>query len=73
MIRDKNEILTERIELDLTGPDGNAFVLMGYASKYAKQLDLDKNKILDEMRESDYDNLVNVFDKYFGNFVTLYR
>ena len=31
------------------------------------------DRILDEMRESDYDNLVNVFDKYFGSFVVLYR
>ena len=30
-----------RVEIDLTGPDGNAFVLMGHASKWAKQLGLD--------------------------------
>jgi len=73
MIKDKSEIPSKNIELDLTGPEGNAFVLMGYAARFAKQLDLDKNKILAEMKESDYDNLVNVFDKYFGSFVTLYR
>ena len=29
------------IEIDLTGPDGNAFVLLGKAKNLAKQLELD--------------------------------
>ena len=61
------------IEIDLTGPDGNAFFLIGTASNLAKQLGLDRNSIKEEMMKGDYENLVNVFDKYFGNFVTLYR
>ena len=35
----KKESLNRKIEIDLTGPDGNAFALMGYAKKFAKQLD----------------------------------
>ena len=62
-----------KIEIDLTGPEGNAFVLLGYASQYAKQLGLDNKKIQSEMTSGDYENLVNTFDKYFGDFVTLYR
>lgn len=61
------------MELDLTGPDGNAFVLLGIASRLAKQLDLDNKKIHAEMTSGDYENLVNVFDKYFGDYVILYR
>jgi len=61
------------IEIDLTGPDGNAFFLIGTASNLAKQLGLDRNSIKEEMMAGDYENLVNVFDKHFGNFVTLYR
>ena len=61
------------IEIDLTGPDGNAFVLLGKAKNFAKQLELDGDKIVDEMTSGDYDNLLEVFDKYFGSFVTLYR
>ena len=64
---------TGPVEIDLTGPDGNAFTLIGIASNLAKQLDLDKKKIREEMMSGDYENAVNVFDKYFGNFVTLYR
>jgi hypothetical protein len=61
------------IELDLTGPEGNAYVLLGYAHKLAKQLGLDGEKIKEEMKSSDYENLVEVFDSYFGSIVTLYR
>jgi hypothetical protein len=61
------------IEIDLTGPDGNAFVLMGIAQRLAKQLGLDSNQIINEMKSSDYENLIEVFDGYFGKFVTLYR
>jgi len=60
------------IEIDLTGPQGNAFYLLGTASNLAKQLGLDTDVILNEMKSSDYDHLVKTFDKYFGNFVTLY-
>jgi len=61
------------IEIDLTGPDGNAFVLIGIAGNLAKQIGLDKSKIQSEMMSGDYENLVNVFDNYFGDYVTLYR
>ena len=72
VIKDKSDKRKE-IEIDLTGPDGNAFALLGYASKFAKQLNLDFNKIKNEMTSGDYENLVSTFDKYFGSFVTLYR
>lgn len=59
--------------IDLSGPDGNAFVMMGLAKSYAEQLRLDGNAIVHEMREGDYENLLAVFDKYFGDYVDLYR
>ena len=71
MIKSKEQKLG--IEIDLTGPDGNAFVLIGKAGNLAKQLKLDSNAIQTEMMNGDYEHLVNTFDKYFGNFVTLYR
>tara|TARA_R110000851_G_scaffold211222_1_gene363762 strand:+ start:451 stop:666 length:216 start_codon:yes stop_codon:yes gene_type:complete len=61
------------IEIDLTGPDGNAFALMGYAIKLARDLDKDGDSILTEMKSGDYENLISVFDREFGSFVTLYR
>lgn len=64
---------TTKLEIDLTGPDGNAFVLIGYASSLSKQLGLDSKKIQTEMMSGDYEHLIQTFDKYFGEYVTLYR
>ena len=71
MIKKKTE--QREIVIDLTGPEGNVFVLMGYAKQYAKQLDLDGDKIINEMTSSDYENAVKVFDNNFGSFITLLR
>ncbi len=71
MIKEKKE--TFGIEIDLTGPNGNAFYLLGTAGNLAKQLGLDGKSIKEEMMKGDYENLINVFDKHFGDFVTLYR
>jgi len=71
MIKSKKQKLG--IEIDLTGPDGNAFVLIGKAGSLARQLGLDSKVIQSEMMKGDYEHLVNTFDKHFGNFVTLYR
>ena len=71
MIKSKKQSLG--IEIDLTGPDGNAFMLIGRASNLAKQLGLDSKAIQAEMMSGDYEHLVNTFDKHFGHFVTLYR
>jgi hypothetical protein len=71
MIKSKKQSLG--IEIDLTGPDGNAFVLIGTATKLARQLGLDGKAIQAEMMKGDYEHLVSTFDKHFGHFVTLYR
>ena len=64
MIREKQ--IRERV-IDLTGPEGNAWALMAYAQDFAKQLNFNSKEILDEMQSDDYENLVSVFDKYFGD------
>lgn len=102
MIKKKSEMPNRPIEIDLTGPDGNVFVLMGYARQYAKQLynriepemefeqsiaeayrELYNEEfetardmgewITNQMMESDYDHAVEVFDRYFGSVIVLYR
>ena len=73
MIKNKKDIPPYPIVIDLTGPDGNVFVLMGKAKGVARDLDLDGNKIINEMMSSDYENAVKVFDDNFGDFVTLLR
>lgn len=71
MIKKKEEV-TELV-IDLTGPEGNAFVLMAHAKNLAKTLELDGDAIIAEMMESDYDHLVETFDKHFGERVVLLR
>ena len=61
------------IEIDLTGPQGNAFALMGFAFEFAKQLGRDPAPIIQRMKAGDYENLVAVFDAEFGELVTLLR
>ena len=74
MIRKKQEHKGP-IVIDLTGPDGNAYALMGYAKKFATQLGWkDKGAaLINEMMEDDYEHLLEVFDNAFGEFVILER
>ena len=75
MIR-KKELTTSEIVIDLTGPEGNAFVLLGYAQRFAKQLGYDEEEIdelMEAMQSGDYENLIQVFDDHFGQYVILER
>ena len=70
MIREKHE-RTGPIVIDLTGPDGN-----GLAQNLAKQLGYQPNRrgeLTTEMMSGDYEHLLQVFDREFGNFVILER
>lgn len=64
---------TTQVEVDLLGPDGNAFVLIGKARAWAKQLGLDPGAIEREMTSSDYEHLVQTLEKHFGDYVVFYR
>lgn len=74
MIRNKKD--NKEIVIDLTGPDGNAFVLLGLARNFSKQLGYNTDEyesMLKEMTTGDYEHLISVFDKHFGSFVILER
>ena len=70
MIRDR---IDSTPVIDLTGPQGNAFFLLGQAERYARNLALDSDSIIAEMKSGNYENLVQVFDRYFGEYVILER
>jgi len=72
-IKRKKDIPPYPIVIDLTGPDGNVFVLMGKAKGFAKDLGLNGDEIIEDMMSSDYKHAVKVFDDNFGGFVTLLR
>ena len=71
MIREKQP--QSEIIIDLTGPDGNSYALMAHANRFAKQLGIDGKTVIDEMMSGNYENLLEVFDKHFGDFVILER
>ena len=49
------------------------FFLLGTAHKLSKQLDKNWEELEKEMTSGDYENLLSVFEKNFGEFVVLYR
>ena len=66
-----NQFIKESSVIDLSGPQGNAFALLGIAKRLASKLDFDWNKIEKEMTSGDYTNLVDIFKQYFGNYVDI--
>tara|TARA_Y100000385_G_scaffold261889_1_gene293050 strand:- start:46 stop:261 length:216 start_codon:yes stop_codon:yes gene_type:complete len=69
----QKKVNSGKIEIDLTGPQGNAFYILGVAQNLCKQVGIDSKPLLDEMRSGDYENLIKVFDDKFGSVVTMYR
>jgi len=69
----KKKVDNGKIEIDLTGPDGNAYYILGVAKNLCKQVGVDFKPIMEEMTSGDYENLIKVFDDKFGSVVTMYR
>ena len=72
MIKSK-ETKSKGIEIDLTGPDGNAYVILGLAKRLCREFDIPFKPLMQKMTSGDYENLIKVFDDKFGSFVTMYR
>ena len=72
MIKSVEEMDT-KIEINLLGPDGNFYVLLGIGGKLCKQLGKNSEMFTRRMYSGDYENAINTFEEYFGDFVTLYR
>lgn len=60
----KTESKTKPV-LKLLGEDGNAFFILGKASRVAKENEMDWEKIKAEATSGDYDNLLATMMKYF--------
>ena len=64
------------IEIELNGPQGNAYYLLALAQDLSQKLGHDKTRtecILEEMKLYNYECLLNTFDREFGLLVTLWR
>ena len=78
MILDKKD--NGMIEIDLTGPNGNVFYLMGVAKKLVRRLNelrdgeyLNFEEIQTDMMSGDYDHAIDVLEEHFGDHIILYR
>jgi len=65
--------------IDLKGSGGNAYSILATAKGICDQLKevdpkkYDWEKIEEEMKFGNYKNLVETFEKYFGDFVDIYN
>ena len=59
--------------IDLQGPNGNAFALMGHAVELLRQLDRrdEVHAMRTDMMSGDYDNLIRIFEENFSDYVEL--
>ncbi len=73
MIRSKRK--NKMIVIDMTGPQGNAFYLMGVVLKTFRQSGAPElgEAIVAEMKKGDYEHLVKTFDTYLGEHFILER
>lgn len=65
-IKSKDELERRPVEIDLTGPDGNAYVLMGHAAKWCKQQGRDHKPVMIDMMAGAYNHLLGVFEREFA-------
>ena len=59
--------------IDLQGPQGNAFALMGHAVELLRQLGRrhEVSALRTEMMAGDYNNLLRIFEENFSDYVEL--
>jgi hypothetical protein len=65
----------ERPLIDLSGPQGNAFYLMGVVKQTFRRSGASElgDEIVAEMMNGDYDHLVKTFDLYLGEHFDIVR
>lgn len=73
MIKSITEKSRLPVEIDLTGPEGNAYYLLHCARTFCNAMEKDWPAIESEMMDGDYEHLIGVFDREFGEFVIMYR
>ena len=62
-----------KIEIDLLGPEGNAFALLGIAKDLCHKTGIEWEPVKNEMTSGDYEWLIQIMDHYFGDFIIMYR
>lgn len=63
-----------KITINLDGPQGNSFYLLGIANSLCIDKNLfpgELNVVISDLTKSDYNHLLTKFHKYFKNYVKL--
>lgn len=65
----------KKIVIDLSGPQGNAFYLIGVVKQTFRRSGARElgDQIAEEMMKGDYEHLLKTFDLYLGNHFDLVR
>jgi len=70
----------EKIEIDLTAPEGNAFSLIRFAKDTAIKMNkametehINVDELITDMMSSDYEHIIELLEEHFGDFIILYR
>ena len=65
----------KKIVIDLNGPQGNAFYLIGVVKQTFRRSGASElgDQIAEEMMKGDYEHLLKTFDLYLGNHFDLVR
>ena len=72
-ILNKKDVEWKKATIDLTGPDGNAFALLGICRQIAKDLKIDWDPISKDATSDDYEHLLEVLQRHFGDYVDFIR
>ena len=76
MIVSRDELECRKIEIDLHSKDGNAMYLLSLVDALGKQLNIPKEvrkDIREVMMMGSYEELLETFDIWFGEYVILYK
>ena len=63
---------SKRIVIDLMGTNGGSFYILYYTKELSNMLDLNYENISGEMMDDKtYNEIIEIFERYFGKFVTI--
>jgi hypothetical protein len=72
----KQKRKSRKLQIDLSGPAGNAFNLLGLAQQLMTQLcytPARREEVMKSMKSSDYEHLLQTMDKELGELIDFYR
>ena len=76
MIVSREEMPDRKFEIDLSSPEGNAFYLLSLVDSLGKRVGIPsevRKDIKNVMMMGSYDELLETFDIWFGEYVIIYK